>query len=407
MVTRIVRMADDTRWRCSYAPSVRERVSTPTPFDLFASSVVALVVVTELASAGASVLALLTGAALAVPLIWRRRAPLAVLAGVLAGTSSLSVVEPDGEWVAPFAAVLIALYSVAAHDDRRRAGIGLGAVLLFFASGTVLDNLLDPGRRPIGDLVYMSVLNTSAWGIGRVVQRWREQALALAERTAELERERAWREQAAVVDERNRIARELHDVISHSVTLMVVQASAAEQVLPTEPERALDAILMIQHTGREAVDELRRLLGVLRPDEGGELLGPQPGLGDLPSMIARAADAGVHADVRIVGPPRVLAPGIELTAYRVVQEALTNVVKHVGPTTASVVIGYEDDALAIEVVNGPSIDRPATGEGPGHTGRRLAGMRERVALYGGDLHGGPSGCGFAVRARIPLSEVPT
>jgi signal transduction histidine kinase len=371
--------------------------------DVSLCTVVTAAVVAELVAGRASWWTVVVAAATGVALAWRRVAPAWVLGAVLVGVSILPVLEPDGEWATPFAVILVALYSGAAYDDRRRASIGLVLVLLFFAGGTVLDNILDPGRRPVGDLVYAIVLNTSAWGIGRIVRRWREQALALVERTEELERERAWREQAAVAEERNRIARELHDVISHSVTLMVVQASAAEQVLPAEAAGARESIVKVQQTGREAVEELRRMLGVLRPTEHAPCLDPQPALRDLPSMVARAAGAGVRADVRITGPERELPPGVELVAYRVVQEALTNVVKHAGPTTASVRLAYGDDALAIEVVNGPAVGGRAVTDG---AGQGLLGMRERLALYGGHLDAGPCGQGYAVRARVPFSGTP-
>lgn len=175
----------------------------PRPLDAVGAAVLLAAAELEVLSGGSVrrplALALLVPVA-TLPLAWRRDAPLSVLVAVVIGVSALGAAEPSGEWVVPFAAVLVALYSVAAYSERRRAVAGLALVLLFFASGTVLDNLQDPGRRPLGDLVYMAVLNSSAWALGRVVRRWREQALALEERTAELERERAWREQAAVAD---------------------------------------------------------------------------------------------------------------------------------------------------------------------------------------------------------------
>ena len=335
----------------------------------------------------------------AVPLAWRRDTPFSVLVLVLTGVSVMALGDPSGEWVTPFAAVLIALYSLAAFSDRRRAILGLGVVLAFFASGTVLDNLQDPGRRPVGDLAYMGVLNTSAWGIGRIVRRWREQALALEQRTLELERERAWREQAAAAAERNRIARELHDIIAHSVSLMVVQAAAAEQVLTTDPARAREPIRRVQESGRQAVSELRRLLGILRPGEGQATLAPQPTLRDLDRMVDRARDAGLSAELEIQGMERDLEPGIELAAYRLVQEALTNALKHAGPTEARVVVGYGEDRLDIEVTNQKGEANGASGDGAGHG---LAGMRERLALYGGEMEAGPRDGGYAVRAHIPL-----
>ncbi len=365
----------------------------------------ALLVATELevlssgSGDGAFTVALLAPIAI-VPLAWRRDAPFGVLVMVLTGVSAMALGDPSGEWVTPFAAVLVALYSLAAFSDRRRAMLGLGIVLAFFASGTVLDNLQDPGRRPVGDLVYMGVLNTSAWGIGRIVRRWREQALALEQRTLELERERAWREQAAAAAERNRIARELHDVISHSVSLMVVQAAAAEQMITTDPERAREPIAQVQESGRQAVSELRRLLGILRPGEGDASLSPQPTLRDLGRMVERAHDAGLAAELEIRGTERDLEPGIELTAYRLVQEALTNALKHAGPTEARVVVRYGEDRLDIEVTNQKGTAKGASANGAGHG---LAGMRERLALYGGRMEAGPQDGGYAVRAHIPLT----
>lgn len=362
------------------------------------------VVVAELTATGASAVTVLLAPTFTAPLAWRRQTPLGALFVVLAGVSILGLAEPDGEWVSPFMAVLIALYSVAAYTEKRRAVLGLVAVLLFFASGTVLDNLQDPGRRPLGDLVYMTVLNSSAWAIGRVVQRWREQALALEEKTAELERERVWREQAVIAEERNRIARELHDVIAHSVSLMVVQAAAAEQMLVSDPGRAREPIERIQDSGRQAVLELRRLLGVLRPDESAASLAPQPTLRGLSAMVERACDAGLAAEVEIQGDQQDLAPGVELAAYRLIQEALTNALKHAGPTTARVRVGYGKDRLDIEVTNADA--GRANGAAASGTGHGLAGMRERLALYGGELEAGPCEGGFTVRARIPLGDDP-
>ena len=356
----------------------------------------------EVLVGGGAVAVALVAPLAVVPLAWRRDAPLPVLVVVLVGVSIIGAADPAGEWVTPFAAVLVSLYSVAAYSERRQAIVGLALVLLFFASGTVLDNLKDPGRRPLGDLIYMTVLNTSGWAIGRIVRRWREQALALEQRTAELEQERAWREQVAVAQERNRIARELHDVIAHSVSLMVVQAAAAEQMLQSDPPRAREPICRIQESGRQAVLELRRLLGILRPEEEEEAsLAPHPTLRDLRAMVDRACDAGLSVELDIRGAQRDLAPGIELTAYRLVQEALTNALKHAGPTQARVVVRYGVDRLDIEVTNEQALSGGRSRNGTGHG---LSGMRERLALYGGTLDAGPQEGGFVVRAHIPLTE---
>ena len=337
------------------------------------------------------------------PLAWRRRAPLATLGLVAVALATVGGVDPQGDYLSWFAPLVVACYSVAAYAGRTRAVVGLGLVLGFFAAGTVLDNVREPGSRPLGDLAYMGVLNTTTWSLGRIVRSWRQQARALEQRTAELEQEREWRAKAAVAEERTRIARELHDVIAHSVSVMVVQAAAAEHVLAVAPERAREPIVNIQDTGRQAVLELRRLLGILRPGDEEAALAPQPTLRGLGSLAQHARDAGLAVEVRIDGTPRDLPPGVELAAYRVVQEGLTNALKHAGSTAAAdVVVRYGDDRLDVDVVDR---GRPASAVRPAGTGtgHGLLGMRERVALYGGRLHAGPcEGGGFAVRASFPL-----
>lgn len=194
-------------------------------------------------------------------------------------------------------------------------------------------------------------------------------------------------------------------MVAHSVSLMVVQAAAAEQMLATDPPRAREPIVRIQESGRQAVSELRRLLGILRPGEQEASLSPQPTLRDLPAMVERAAEAGLSAEAAIEGTVRDLGAGIELAAYRLVQEALTNALKHAGPTSARVVVRYGADRLDIEVINsaGPAGKHGASPNGTGHG---LSGMPERLALYGGALDAGPCEGGFAVRAHIPLTGSP-
>ena len=272
--------------------------------------------------------------------------------------------------------------------------------LAFFGVGGALDTLEDTGSRPIGDLVYVSVVLSSAWGVGRIVRSWRLQAATLAERTRELEQEREWRARAAVVEERTRIARELHDIIAHSVSVMVVQAAAAEEVLAREPERAREPLVRIQATGRQSVLELRRLLGVLRPEEEHGARSPQPTLRGLDALVDEARASGLEVEVEVEGQVRELSAGVELAAYRVVQEALTNVVKHAGRAAAQVRIRYGTGDLGIDVVDRGGTTQVEHARGAGHG---LVGMRERVSMYGGHLETGPVGDGgFAVRATLPL-----
>jgi signal transduction histidine kinase len=243
---------------------------------------------------------------------------------------------------------------------------------------------------------------------GALARARRRHRAAVEERTWLLERERESAARTAVEAERARIARELHDVVSHSVSLMVVQAGAAREVLDTLPAEAAVALGEVESAGRNAMTELRHLLGLLAPSPGGddeEDLAPQPSLSRLSPLIDRISFAGLPVEVRISGQPRPLPPGIDATAYRIVQEALTNALKHGDRSPAEVTIRYAEHALRVEVLNGgPSV---LTGgrldAGRDGTGRGLLGLRERVAVYGGDLDARRRlGGGYRVRARIPL-----
>jgi signal transduction histidine kinase len=235
---------------------------------------------------------------------------------------------------------------------------------------------------------------------------------ALEERGWLLERERETAAQNAVGAERARIARELHDIVSHNVSVMVVQAGAARRVLAMEAAEAeaAAALRAVEDAGREAMTELRHLLGVLAPPADGrddDDLSPQPGLSRLSPLIDRVAFAGLPVEVRISGEPRPLPSGVDLTAYRIIQEALTNALKHGDGRKAEVTVRYADHALRVEVLNsGPSVlsgGQPPPADGPG---RGLLGLRERVAVLGGDLDARRRlGGGFRVRAKIPL-ELP-
>ncbi|MFF7160513.1 sensor histidine kinase [Streptomyces sp. NPDC008086] len=256
--------------------------------------------------------------------------------------------------------------------------------------------------------------------LSRTRRRWRD---AVGERgwLLELERERASR--AAVAAERDRIARELHDIVSHNVSLMVVQASAAREVLGTMPDEAAAALRAVEDAGRGAMTDLRHLLGLLAPSPSGEDddvddgprddaaaadLTPQPGLDRLGQLVDRVSFAGLPVEVRVSGEPRPLPQGIAVTAYRIIQEALTNALRHGDGGKAEVTVRYADHALRVEVLStGPSV---LTGDAPPPvarqgTGRGLLGLRERVAVYGGDLDARRRlGGGYRVRARIPMDR---
>ena len=243
----------------------------------------------------------------------------------------------------------------------------------------------------------------------RLVKVRRAYAAAIGERGWLLEREREAAARTAVDAERARIARELHDIVSHNVSLMVVQAGAARQVVASQPDSAAEALLAVETAGRDTMTELRTLLGVLAPPADGsepDDLAPQPTLAELSTLIDRIAFAGLPVEVRISGDPVPLPSGVDMTAYRIVQEALTNALKHGDGRKAEVTVRYTERQLRIEVLNsGPSVlsgDRPAPIAGEG---RGLFGLRQRVAVFGGDFDARPRlGGGYRVRAKIPLEK---
>jgi signal transduction histidine kinase len=247
----------------------------------------------------------------------------------------------------------------------------------------------------------------------RLVRARRASAHALEERGWLLERERENAARSAVDAERARIARDLHDIVSHNVSVMVVQAGAARRVLATEPDQAAVALQAVEAAGRDTMTELRHLLGVLAPPADGDEqadLSPQPSLTRLSPLIDRVAFAGLPVEVRISGEPRPLPSGVDLTAYRIIQEALTNALKHGDGRQAEVTVRYADHYLRVEVLNtGPSVlsggRAVLTPSNQAGEGRGLLGLRERVAVFGGDLDARRRlGGGFRVRARIPLER---
>jgi signal transduction histidine kinase len=330
-----------------------------------------------------------TALLMTLPLAWRRRAPLAVAAVVMGAlvVESLAVGSaptPDSLLIA----WLLAIYSVAANCERLPALAGgvlsLGAGLVWMG---------------VDDFLLPLVVFGGAWLAGRLVRQRHVYALALEERAAALERERDANARVAAAEERARIARELHDVLSHSVSVMVVQAGAERMALGNGRAAPGEALEAIEKTGRQALGEMRRLLGLLRADDEPAAHAPQPTVAELDRLVSQVREAGLPVELEIQGEPGSLPPGVAVSAYRIIQEALTNVLKHAGPASARVVVRYTANELALEVADDGTGAREACDAGHG-----LVGMRERVALYGGDFDAGSrSGGGFVVRARLPLA----
>jgi signal transduction histidine kinase len=333
------------------------------------------------------------------PLAWRRRAPLVVLATILAAFAAIVLVLVANNPGSPLSALIalgVAFYSVGAHTEGRRALVGGAAgvaavAAIDYLAGGVFQS--EGGVRPGAWLLLVL-----AWQAGSEMRRRRAELGSLRARTVELEHDREEKARVAAAEERARIARELHDVVAHSVSVMVVQAQAADRVLEGEQPAARELLGSIETTGRQALTELRRLLGLLRRDDHQASLAPQPSLRYLDGLVEQVRGAGLPVDLVVQGEPARLSPGVDLSAYRIVQEGLTNALKHAGRAQARVVVRYAPGELQLEVAD----DGHGSGDGGG-AGHGLAGMRERVALYGGDLESGPvAGGGYVLRARLPL-----
>jgi signal transduction histidine kinase len=330
------------------------------------------------------------------PLATRRRFPGAVL-GLSVGSGLAVAALGAPEILGP--AILVAIYSVAAYGDRWVSLAGLAVAEVGSAAVQ-----LTPGRFQTPTVVSNALIFAAAWLLGHFVGVRRDH-IARLERTAELERARAEQARRAVAEERLRLARELHDVVAHSISVIAVQSGVGAHVASTQPEEAAKALAAIEATSRAALNELRRLLGVLRQEgESQGDLAPVPGLDDLDGLLAEVSKAGLAVRLQVEGRPAPLPAGVDLSAYRIVQEALTNVVKHAGPARAQVTIGYRDHDVMVEVIDdGRGVTAP-TGDGRARVGHGLIGMRERVQVFGGDLEVGPRpGGGFRVAARLPLA----
>ena len=333
------------------------------------------------------------GLVLTLALGWRRRAPLVVLAAAIATSVLVNVAAVLDEATTPAVALVVAAYSAGAHSEGIRAPIGAAGVAALIAANAA-------EHFSLGDLLFITMILGGAWLAGQAIRYRRQREKALEQLTVDLEREREEKARAAVAEERVRIARELHDVVAHAISVIVLQARGGRRSLGNDPGETREALDTIEATGSEALAEMRRLLGMLRRDDEEIALAPQPSLKNLGALAAQVKEAGLPVELVVEGKPIELPPGVDLSAYRIVQEALTNALKHAGPATARVIVRYHEDDLELEIAD------TGLGAGAGNgDGHGLVGMRERVSLYGGKIEAGPQHTGgFAIRARLPLDS---
>ena len=319
-------------------------------------------------------------------LAWRRRAPLTVATIVSAAVATASLL---GFWPEFVFMLWIAVYSAAAYTERDRLIRVLLPVAVLTATAISIGERLDRGLNWVEILADLIVTFGVPFLLGRMTFNRRRRIVR--------EREVATRE--AVVAERAAIARELHDVVAHHMSVMVVQAGAARAVSESDPAATAEALLQIEASGRTGLTEMRRLLAVLKAEEGGDGRAPQPGLARLGELLDTMRASGLPVESVVEGSPRPLPPGLDLSAYRIVQEALTNALRHAGKASARVVVRYRSDAVELEIADdgrGPPEDPKTSG------GHGLIGMRERVQLFGGEFEAASRpGGGFLVRARLP------
>ncbi len=353
--------------------------------------------------------------------VWLSKSIVHRAAVAIAGAVVCSMVSVRRRW--PFEAMVVPLAAVIAQElvggrlTQHAPGALLAIVLIFYGTGAYLDDrrawlAISLGVAAVtasvvlvtgtaSDLAFAAIfLQVLPWAAGRIVRERGIRERVNRERAERVDAEREQHALAAVWGERARIARELHDVITHSVSVMVIQAGGARMVMDTEPKRAEASLLAVERAGREALAEMRRLVGLL--DDGSQPRAPQPGLADMANLIAQTRSAGLPTSLRVDGQAVAIAPALELCAYRIVQEALTNAIKHAGPAHADVRVRWTRHALELEIHDNGTGPPSVNGDPHGHG---IVGMRERAAMHGGTVEAGahPSG-GFCVEARLPLTS---
>jgi signal transduction histidine kinase len=360
----------------------------------------------------------LLAALIAAPILTHRRFPLTSLAVCLAAVIAFSAGRPVAY---PGLAVFALTFAITLHSSRR---VALTALLASAAAMTVSLGLQTAKVASAGTWIETELGVAVAWLSAENIRNRRARWAELHARAERLEREHQEEARRAVTQERLRIARELHDVIAHSMSVIAVQSAVGNHVIDTQPQEARHALAAIEATSRSALTEMRRLLGVLRQE--GEPVGslvPAPGLADLSALIAQVEDAGLQVRIRVDGQRGTVPPGVDLSAYRVIQEALTNVIKHAASAPATVTICYREGSVTVEITDeGPATSAipaypasqaapaapaaPAASDPPARRGCGIIGMRERVAVFGGEFAAGPRPeGGFGVRARFPIPEV--
>jgi signal transduction histidine kinase len=355
----------------------------------------------------------LTVGAACVSLPFCRRFPAAVLGIVTVAVAFVNgAAGPPNLWGGGggllVLAVPFAVYTAALASSRRRAVLEVGAAVVVTEVGA----LVASGGPDWGATLPELALAAVGWLAAVNTRTRRAYINGVVERAAEREREREERARRASTDERLRIARELHDVVAHAMSIIAIRSGVARMALRTRPQEASEALGIIEDTSRQALQELRSIVGVLRSAETDTTPAqrePAPCLADLEQLVAQIGEAGVPVHLHIEGKPRRLPPGVDLSAYRIVQEALTNVVRHAVPATAELTLRYLPAEIAIEVTDNGRSSRqaPSGGQSTNGSGHGLIGMRERVALYGGKLQAEPTPTGFHVLARIPTAQVAT
>jgi signal transduction histidine kinase len=333
----------------------------------------------------------------ALPLAVRRRWPTAVVLVVLGALVLQLAILPAGAELRSSLGPLVALYTA---GERLERGLAVGILAGFGVLVAILVLLRAPLPGSLQSVIQTEILFVVAWFVGDAMRIRRLYARERDERVRLLEAQREEESRRAVLDERARIARELHDAVTHHVSVIVIQAGGALRALASRPADARGALEAIDATGRLALTDMRRMLGILGEGAGGE---PLPGLAQLDDLVDQVRRAGLDVELSNEGTRRTLDPGLELSAYRIVQEGLTNALKHAGGGRARVTVRYEPRALAIVVEDegGPGRRDPIE---PTHEGRGIVGMRERVAMFGGSLSAGPTSDGFRVAATLPIDE---